>query len=162
MGEKVKLSKDGSAIDFVTSDNLPTSVKKFRQSPEIEGFYRFIFENDLQKEAYEILNRIIESRKAKKALDKKAAKEAARMEKVIANEAVKKTKSLNKAAETPKVAAKPVKAAAKPVTAKPATPKAVVAKQPVKAVAKAASPAKAKKQPVKKAKAAPVKKNKKK
>ena len=47
MAEKVKLSKDGSSIDFVQSDNIPTSVKKFRQSPEIEGFYRFIYENDL-------------------------------------------------------------------------------------------------------------------
>ena len=50
MSEKVKLSKDGSSIDFVASESLPTSMKKFRQSPEIEGFYRFIFENDLQKD----------------------------------------------------------------------------------------------------------------
>ena len=73
MGEKVKLSKDGSSIDFVQSDNIPTSVKKFRQSPEIEGFYRFIFENDLQKEGYEILDRIITQRKLKKQADKKQA-----------------------------------------------------------------------------------------
>jgi hypothetical protein len=108
MAEKVKLSKDGSSIDFVQSDSLPTSIKKFRQSPEIEGFYRFIFENDLQKEAYEILNRIIEARKMKKALDKKAAKEAARMEKAMAAEAVKKTKSSNKSliAETANKSAK--------------------------------------------------------
>ena len=62
--EKVKLSKDGSSIDFVASDSLPTSVKKFRQSPEIEGFYRFIFENDLRVEGYEILDKIIQRRKA--------------------------------------------------------------------------------------------------
>lgn len=61
--EKVKLSKDGTSIDFVQSDNLPTSVKKFRQSPEIEGFYRFIFENDLRAEAVEILDQIIVRRK---------------------------------------------------------------------------------------------------
>lgn len=61
--EKVKLSKDGSSIDFVQSDNLPTSVKKFRQSPEIEGFYRFIFENDLRVEGYDILYQIIQRRK---------------------------------------------------------------------------------------------------
>lgn len=78
--EKVKLSKDGSSIDFVASESLPTSMKKFRQSPEIEGFYRFIFENDLQKETLEILERIIQARKAaKKAKDKttKAATVAA-------------------------------------------------------------------------------------
>jgi hypothetical protein len=71
MADKVKLSKDGSSIDFVQSESIPTSLKKFRQSPEIEGFYRFIFENDLQKEAYEILDRIIVQRKAKKTQDKK-------------------------------------------------------------------------------------------
>ncbi len=73
MSEKVKLSKDGSSIDFVQSENIPTSLKKFRQSPEIEGFYRFIYENDLQKEGYEILDRIITQRKLKKQADKKQA-----------------------------------------------------------------------------------------
>ncbi len=75
MSEKVKLSKDGSSIDFVQSENVPTSLKKFRQSPEIEGFYRFIFENDLQKEGFEILDRIISQRKLKKQADKKQAVE---------------------------------------------------------------------------------------
>ena len=64
--DKVKLSKDGSSIDFVQSDSLPTSIKKFRQSPEIEGFYRFIFENDLRSEGAEILDRIIYRRKLDK------------------------------------------------------------------------------------------------
>ncbi|ASD62600.1 hypothetical protein [Bdellovibrio bacteriovorus] len=87
MAEKVKLSKDGSSIDFVQSDSLPTSLKKFRQSPEIEGFYRFIFENDLQKEAYDILDRIIIQRKAKKAGAKKEAAAAAKEEKAAAKKA---------------------------------------------------------------------------
>jgi hypothetical protein len=73
MAEKVKLSKDGSSIDFTKSDNLPSSAKKFRQSPEIEGFYRFIYENGLTREAYEILVQIIARRKATKAF-KKASK----------------------------------------------------------------------------------------
>ncbi|MGE0529328.1 MAG: hypothetical protein AB7G93_21035 [Bdellovibrionales bacterium] len=64
MAEKVKLSEDGSSIDFVQSDSLPSSIKKFRQSPEIEGFYRFIYENDLQREGFEILEKIIQRRKA--------------------------------------------------------------------------------------------------
>ena len=74
--EKVKLSKDGSSIDFVQSDSLPTSTKKFRQSPEIEGFYRFIFENDLRGEAAEILDLIIQRRKEDKDETKNAAKKA--------------------------------------------------------------------------------------
>lgn len=61
--EKVKLSKDGNSIDFVQSDSLPTSTKKFRQSPEIEGFYRFIYENDLRTEAVEVLDRILVRRR---------------------------------------------------------------------------------------------------
>ena len=73
MASKVKLSEDGSSIDFVQSDNLPSSTKKFRQSPEIEGFYRFVFENDLQSEAFDILEQIIAKRKQEKAA-KKASK----------------------------------------------------------------------------------------
>jgi hypothetical protein len=166
MAEKVKLSKDGSSIDFVASDSLPTSIKKFRQSPEIEGFYRFIFENDLQKEAYEILNRIIEGRKAKKAQDKKAAKDAARLEKQMAAEAAKKTKTSQKV-----VAPKAVTKSAKPSVARPIAAPKVVAKTVVKPAAKAAAkPApkiavhvKAKKPaPAPKGKAVPAKKAKKK
>ena len=73
MASKVKLSEDGSSIDFVQSDTLPSSIKKFRQSPEIEGFYRFIYENDLQREAYEILEKIIARRKLERT-QKKARK----------------------------------------------------------------------------------------
>ncbi len=68
---KVKLSKDGSSIDFEQSDNVPTSLKKFRQSPEIEGFYRFVYENDLRQEAFDILNKIVSSRKNKKTKSKR-------------------------------------------------------------------------------------------
>ena len=74
--EKVKLSKDGSSIDFVQSDTLPTSNKKFRQSPEIEGFYRFIFENDLRTEGHEILERILRRRKEERDEQVKPAKKA--------------------------------------------------------------------------------------
>ena len=72
MAEKVKLSEDGSSIDFVASDSLPTSTKKFRQSPEIEGFYRFVYENDLQREAFEILDLIIQRRKVTRTKTKPA------------------------------------------------------------------------------------------
>ena len=71
MAAKVGLSKDGSSINFVQSDTLPSSMKKFRQSPEIEGFYRFVYENHLQKEAAEILDEIYNRRKAAKKAKKK-------------------------------------------------------------------------------------------
>ena len=135
MSEKVKLSKDGSSIDFVQSDSLPTSLKKFRQSPEIEGFYRFIFENDLQKEAFDILDRIVTARKAKKSAEKAAQKA--------------KEKEASKAAKTAqvvKVAEKPLKAALPKVPTKALPSKAAVA------------PAKVQAKPQQKAKAPPSKK----
>lgn len=147
MAEKVKLSKDGNSIDFVQSESIPTSVKKFRQSPEIEGFYRFIFENDLQKETYEILERIIQGRKAKR----KAEKAEASPKKVVAEPAPKielpKKAVAAKKVEAP-IAVKPAKAA------KTTTPAPKVATKP--APAKKAAPAKAAKPAAKATKAVKV------
>lgn len=136
MADKVKLSKDGSSIDFVQSDSIPTSVKKFRQSPEIEGFYRFIFENDLQKEAYEILERIVNARKSKKKSEKveaaataQAAKKAEAQPKA---EVVKKAPiAVSKKAEPAKKAV-PAKAAAPVKTKKTVAPKVVKKAAPAK------------------------------
>lgn len=151
MAEKVKLSKDGNSIDFVQSESIPTSVKKFRQSPEIEGFYRFIFENDLQKETYEILERIINERKAKKKAEKAEATPiktpAPKVEtKKAAPVIVKKAEAApaKKAAPAPaaKATAKP---AAKAAPAKPAAKKAASpAKKAAPAKAAAKKPAKKK------------------
>jgi hypothetical protein len=68
---KVSLSGDGSSIKFSASEQVPTSLRKFRQSQEIEGLYRFIFENDLQREALEIVEGLIARRKAEKVKEKK-------------------------------------------------------------------------------------------
>ncbi len=137
MADKVKLSKDGNSIDFVQSESIPTSVKKFRQSPEIEGFYRFIFENDLQKEAYEIMERIVGVRKAKKLKEKQDAQPAKKLE-----AAAKKVEAAKKDVSTPvkKATAAPVakttKTAVKSAPTKVATkkaasaPKAVAKKKP--------------------------------
>lgn len=91
MAEKVKLSKDGNSIDFVQSESIPTSLKKFKQSPEIEGFYRFIYENDLQKEAFDILDRIVAGRKAAKKAQKTEIKQAAKEAEAIKAAPTKKT-----------------------------------------------------------------------
>lgn len=141
MAEKVKLSKDGNSIDFVQSESIPTSVKKFRQSPEIEGFYRFIFENDLQKETYEILERIVNERKAKKKAEKAEAMPiktpAVKAEtKKAAPVVVKKAE----AAPAKKAAPAPVAKAAKPAPKKAAAP----AKKAAPAKAAAKKPAKKK------------------
>ncbi len=148
MAEKVKLSKDGNSIDFVQSENIPTSMKKFRHSPEIEGFYRFIFENDLQKEAYEIMDRIVVTRKAAKKAQKT---ETQKQNKIDALEVKKAAAAkIEPKVVTPKVPAK--------MPAKPAAKSAVKAKAPVKAAAKTTAKAKA---PVKPASKSVTKKTKK-
>lgn len=126
MAEKVKLSQDGATIDFVQSEVMPTSLKKLRQSPEIEGFYRFVFENDLQNEAYEIMDALIIARKAKKSQARKDAKE------------------LTKASASPtqKASGKPSAKAAEPIKS-PAAEKPLAAKTEAKNQTKAQSPAKA-------------------
>ena len=143
MTSKVKLSKDGSSIDFVPSESVPTSVKKFRQSPEIEGFYRFIFENDLQREVYDILDRIIALRKEKKSAARKEAKAQAAAAHLLENPApVKKAKKAEVAAPAPKVEAKKAPVADKKVKVVAKTAKKPAPAPKAKAKAKAAQPAK--------------------
>ncbi len=139
MADKVKLSKDGNSIDFVQSESIPTSVKKFRQSPEIEGFYRFIFENDLQKEAFEILERIVNARKSKKKSDKVEATATAQAAKRA--EAAPKPEVTKKVASAKKPEPVPVKKAA---PAKPVVAAKVKKAQPKPAAKKAAPVAKKK------------------
>lgn len=69
--KKVKVNSDGN-IEFAMGE-VPSSLKKFRQSPEIEGFYRFIYENELRVEALDIIDKLLVSRK-EKGKPKKAAK----------------------------------------------------------------------------------------
>ena len=73
--EKVKISKDGSSIDFIQSETL-ANPKKFRSSVEVESFYRFVYENDLRKEALEIIERIAAQRKAAKVAAKASCRKA--------------------------------------------------------------------------------------
>ena len=145
MESKVKISKDGSAIDFVQSDKVPVSPKKFRQGPELEGFYRFIFENDLRKEALQVIDRIYLARKALK------------MKKPL--EALKKAKDAAQEALKTAIVSTPKKAEAK--APKAAEAKATKAAAPAKKEAKKAAPAakaKAKAAPKTKASAKKAKK----
>lgn len=63
-----KSKKSGSGDSDTPS--IPASLKKFRQSPEIEGFYRFIYENDLRTEAFAIVDDISQKRAAAKVKKK--------------------------------------------------------------------------------------------
>lgn len=69
-------TKDKKTTD---ADALPSSFKKFRRVPEVEAFYRFIYENDLRKEGKVIIDKILMKRKMVKLaakVQKKAAKKA--------------------------------------------------------------------------------------
>lgn len=65
MSESVAIAPAGSVS---TTSGAP---KNFRNHPDIENFYRFIYENDLREEGLEILNAVLlkkaERRAAKKA-----------------------------------------------------------------------------------------------
>ncbi|MCB0309436.1 MAG: hypothetical protein KDD50_06600 [Bdellovibrionales bacterium] len=73
MAGKVKITQDGD-ISFSASDSIPTSVKKFRKSPEISAFYKFIYEHDLQREASEIIEYHCQKRKIGKSKGSRKAK----------------------------------------------------------------------------------------
>ena len=64
--DHVRLSKDEKYIEFKRMDALPTTAKKFKASWELEGFYRFVFDNDLRKEAFKIVNEVYKDRKTGK------------------------------------------------------------------------------------------------
>ena len=67
MAKRKTKKSSSSATD---APAIPASLKKFRQSPEIEGFYRFIYENDLRTEAFEIIDTIGQKRAAAKVKKK--------------------------------------------------------------------------------------------
>ena len=99
--EKVKVNTDGS-IDFKTGESIPTTAKRFRQSPEIEAFYRFVYENDLREEALFVLSDIQEQREELKALEKEKKKEAKKQ----ARAATKTTSKAKKTSTKKKTKAK--------------------------------------------------------
>ena len=57
------MAKSKKKASKANTSGVPATAKKLRQSPEIEGFYRFLYENSLQKEAYGILTQILIERK---------------------------------------------------------------------------------------------------
>jgi hypothetical protein len=77
---QVKVANDGRSIDFVQADTIPASPKKFRQSQELKEFYRFLFDNDLRREALSVVDQVLLARRMKKAQEK-SAKSAARKRK---------------------------------------------------------------------------------
>ena len=53
--KEVVLSEDGKRLVFSSvKTNKLLNGRKFRQNPELEAFYRFIHENNLRAEAYDV------------------------------------------------------------------------------------------------------------
>lgn len=49
--------------------SAPLTPKNFRNQPDMESFFRFIYENDLRLEALQILDEVSAVRKAKRKKD---------------------------------------------------------------------------------------------
>jgi len=60
------------------SGEMSASFKNFRHHPDMENFYRFIFENDLRHEALDILNQVMIEKNAEKNSKKPNAAPAKR------------------------------------------------------------------------------------
>ena len=76
--EKASKSKNAKNVEAAASEALPSSFKKFRRIPEVEAFYRFIFENDLRKEGKVIIDKILLKRKLMKLASKDSGKKTAK------------------------------------------------------------------------------------
>ena len=76
--DKTTKTKNTKNTDNSVTDALPSSFKKFRRIPEVESFYRFIFENDLRKEGKVIIDKILLKRKLIRMAAKNASKKTSR------------------------------------------------------------------------------------
>ena len=59
----IKFSEEKGTIEFNKEDSVPIAIKKFRKSPELKSLYKFIYENDLRKDAFLVINNLFKSRK---------------------------------------------------------------------------------------------------
>jgi hypothetical protein len=67
-------SEAGLAIAAATAETSAGSLKNFRHHPDIENFYRFIYENDLRYEGLEIIDLMTAQRETIKAVRAAKAK----------------------------------------------------------------------------------------
>jgi hypothetical protein len=64
----------GLAMAAATTEASAGSLKNFRHHPDIENFYRFIYENDLRYEGLEIIDQMMSQRETIKAMRAAKAK----------------------------------------------------------------------------------------
>lgn len=58
---------NAAALAAAGSGEMSASFKNFRHHPDMENFYRFIYDNDLRVEALQIIDQIMVEKAAKKA-----------------------------------------------------------------------------------------------
>lgn len=63
-----------AAASAAAAVELSNSMKNFRHHPDMENFYRFIYDNDLRFEALTIIDQILIEKRAKKVLKVAKAK----------------------------------------------------------------------------------------
>ncbi len=55
-------SKSKNKIECEEMGEPPTTIKKFRQSPELKAMYKFIYENNIRREFFQILNNLYKNK----------------------------------------------------------------------------------------------------
>lgn len=61
---------NAAALAAAGSGEMSASFKNFRHHPDMENFYRFIFENDLRHEALAIMNQMVQQKQNEKLAKK--------------------------------------------------------------------------------------------
>ena len=61
-----KSGESAALAAAATQGEMSQSFKNFRHHPDMENFYRFIFENDLRLEALTIIDEVLEQKRVKK------------------------------------------------------------------------------------------------
>lgn len=57
-----------AALAAASSTEMSASFKNFRHHPDMENFYRFIYENDLRLEALHMINDVLNEKQMRKAV----------------------------------------------------------------------------------------------
>jgi hypothetical protein len=65
---------NAAALAAAGSNEMSASFKNFRHHPDMENFYRFIYENDLRHEALAIIDQIVIEKQERRASKEPAAK----------------------------------------------------------------------------------------
>ena len=55
-----------TTIESPATETVKYNMRTFRSSPDVENFYRFVYDNDLRDETHQILEIVVKAMKPKK------------------------------------------------------------------------------------------------